>query len=102
MSAIVNQNLVKNVVRAATFTKEDAVVTSLTVTLADKRSFVVVSTHAKEADGTKTTRQFIGLPADVDANIKTQLLWDAPVVATEVVKLFIRGEVAVFSESFVH
>lgn len=93
--AIVNNQLIVNTV-LATKVEDDGQTTSVvTLALKDGKNIAIISHHQYEDRGTKTKREFVGLPAGVDITCKSLVTWETPRTLTEVIKVFIDGEVNV-------
>lgn len=100
--SIVNFDIVADVITSSTPSENKDEVTVVTaVKMKDGRSFSIISEHKLKGHKTETSRRYIGLPSNIDVTVKTMALWEAPIVVTEVIKVYYGGEVAAITTTHV-
>lgn len=93
--AVLNKNLITKTLASTKVEDNGDTVSVVTLVLHDDSVVSIVSRHQYEGRETKTKREHIGLPSGVDVTCKSLVTWESPRTLTEVVKVFVGGEVDV-------
>lgn len=93
--AIVNNQLISNTLLATNVNDGGETTSVVTLALKGGITISVISHHRYENHETKTKREIVGLPANIDIVCKSLVTWETPRTLAEVIKVFIGGEVDV-------